>query len=454
MDIVRLGEYDNSNPSYLPDMIVDGFTSKIWTERFLEFGEFQLVTPYVDEIMEVLPEQTFISHRHTREVMQVETHSITTDDNGVETLTLSGRSVDCILDSRFVEGSYNKRRKMAKKYTPGSAALALVWNAIDNTGDSNGDYWDVSRIRKDGEDHGDMEGDGDRWPGNSKDKVPNVVVTDGAATGTGTSRNWWLKEGMLYEQLTRILRQGDLGIRTMRPPTGTTGSQADGFVGERVYVHSNLPEFGDVERVVDTNYPELRFDLYRGVDRTDKVVFNLRRDHFRSAQHLYSVADWKTALEVMSGLNLKWDIYRTGQSGFTGWQRRVMAMDAGDPDIPDPPDKPGKNASQAQKDAYDDKYDRWITRRNRVRSEFIDDYKKDGKKELNRHKRVYLFSGEVSDEAVADYAFGPDKDYYLGDTVTLRGRNGTTNTATVAEYVLTEDGTGQRGYPGLELKEE
>lgn len=467
MDIVRLGEYNNVNPDYLPDQIVEGFTSKIWTERYLDPGQFEFKTPFVDELMEILPEQTFISHRHTKEVMQVETHSISTDDFGVEELTISGRSVDAIFQSRFVEGSYGKRRQMARQYAPGGAAIVMMWNSVNN--DRTPDPKDVTRWRKDDDDlpEHDYDHDGPPWDWNTKDKLPNVEISDSATSTTGTMRRWWLKEGMLYDQLVRVLRQGHLGVRTIRPPSAVTADEGapDGFVGERCWVKSTpLDEFGDIVRVTKDNYTELRFDIYRGIDRSTgqsenpTVIFNLRRDHFDKAEHLYSRAEWKTHMEVMSGLNRRWDIYRSGQSGFTGWQRRTMAMDAGEPEIPEEPREPKRKnyesdaAYNTAHNNWENKHDRWLTRRNRNIDEFEEDYKEDGLKELNDFKRVFLFSGETSDEANDRFVYKTD--YNLGDKVTLRGRNGITETARVTEFVLTEDATGQRGYPGLEIVEE
>lgn len=456
MDIVRLGPYNNVDPTYLADRIVEGFTSKVWTERYLAPGEFELKTPYIDETMRVLPEMTLISHRHTKEVMKVETHEITTDEFGQETLTVRGRSADCILESRFVEGAYGKKRKMNKQYTPLGAALVMMWNVLDNEAATP---YDVTRQRKDGGPDNDDEGEGDRWPWNAKDKLPNVAVSDSVIVSTGNVRRWWLTEGMMYEQLLRMLDKGDLGIRTIRPPSSTIVLPvgiADGYEGERVWVKDGLNDIGDIGRDTDHTYVELRFDVYKGADRSldqsdrPAVVFSVRRDHFKQASSLYSAKDWKTALEIRSGLNRKYDIYRSGQSGYTGWDRLVIDYDAGEPDIPSQPDKPGKNANQAAKDKYDEKYDKWIIRRNKIVDEFEEDYKKDGVKLLKQHRKVSVFSGDLSDVAVAQYAY--KRDYFLGDTVTLAGRReDDLANVIVSEYVLTEDDTGERGYPGFEL---
>jgi len=448
MDIVRLGPYNNTSPTYLPDRMIENYTSMVWTERFLDPGEFIMRTPYIDEMMAILPELTLISHRHTTEVMMVESHLIVEDDNGNEELTISGRSVDAIFESRFLEGKYQKRRQMAKEYAPPSAAGVLMWNAIDNRTDPP---VDVTRARKDADPDGDVYVAGDPWPWNSKDALPNVAISDSSSGFTNADkRRWWLFEGPLYPQLIKILNRGNVGIRTIRPPSLITTSD------DRLSVSSAAnANFGEVVRVTQGSYSELRFDIYQGKDRShaqsvnDKVIFNILRDHFDKPQHLFSVKDWKTVAEVMSSLNSRKDIYRAGQSGLTGWERRVLAFDAGSPDIPDKPDYPGRNASDAEQEKYERKLARWQNERDDIVAKFKADYEEDALRELNRFQKDSLFSGDISEEGHALYKY--KRDYNLGDKVTLRGRRGLQEVAVVSGYVRTEDAEGDRGFPELTI---
>jgi hypothetical protein len=438
MEVVRLGEYNNDDPTYLPDMIIEGYTSMIWTERYLEPGEFILTTPYIDETYDALPEMTLISHRETRETMIVESHLITLDENGNEELTITGRSVDCMLQSRFLEAQYQKKRKMAMPYTDVDAAMVLIWNSIDNVSG-----YDVTRERKDADPDDDEYHDGDRWPWSDKDAIPNVAVSDSTVRPSlilpswGDAKRWWVREGLMYEQLIKILDQADLGIRTMRPPTPID------FGSQRVRVHYGLGDIGEVVREEWGTYNQLRFDVFQGQDRTvdqdhyPSVVFDVLRGDFEKSSNLWSTKDWKTELEILSGLNLKRDIYRDDQAGLTGWERRSMLYDAGTPELPDKPD--------ADVDDYATKIAHWRDRRDVIYAEFEEDYDKDGLRELNKYKKIALFSGDISPDASLVY----NVDYVLGDKVSLRGRRGLKASARVHEYVRTDDIEGDRGYPGF-----
>lgn len=450
MDVVRLGPYNNTDPTYLPDRMIENYTSLVWTERFLDPGEFIMKTPYVDEMLEVLPEMTLISHRHTSEVMLVESHLITKDALGNEELTIAGRSVDVMFEHRFIEGKYQKRRQMAREYAPPSAAGVLMWNAIDNLTDPP---VDVTRARKDADPDGDQYVAGDPWPWNSKDALPNVAISDSTSGFTNDDkRRWWLTEGMLYPQLIKILKRGEVGIRTIRPPSAVTTAD------DRLRVRSQPnADFGEIIRTTQGTYSELRFDIFQGKDRSHeqsanaRVIFNVIHDHFDETQHLYTVKDWKTVAEVMSSLNSRKDIYRAGQSGYSGWQRRALAFDAGSPDIPDKPDYPGKNASDAEQNKYERQFNRWKNERDDIVSKFKSDYEEDALRELNRFRKDSLFSGDISEEGLALYKY--KRDYDLGDKVTLRGRRGAQEVATVVGYVRTEDAEGDRGFPELTIND-
>lgn len=411
----------------------------IWTERFLSPGEFQLKTPYIEEMLEILPEKTLISHRQTKEVMMVEDHMIADNQEGIPELTVIGRSVDSILESRYVEGPYNKRRKMAKVYSNAGAALVLVWNVTVN--DSGND---VTR-QLSGEDN-----DGDPYTWNTKDPIPNVSVSDSVADPDPVKRKW-LREGMLYPQLIKFLNMGDLGIRTIRPPTASEQQV-------RVRNQKNPSEgaFGDIVRTEVLNVNSLRFDVFSGLDRSHsqttnpKVIFNTLRGDILNAQNLWSIRDWKTACEVAASINVP-DVYRAGQSGYTGWDRRVMMYDAGEPDFGmDRPEQPAHNASDAAWDAYEAKLAKWKNKRDAANAEFLEDSQDEALRELNKFRKLKVFTGDISTETPYLY----NVHYGLGDIVSLKGKYDQVTKMLVSEYVRTDDLEGDRGYPGLSMLED
>lgn len=419
MDVVRL-----NSSSYLPEDLIEGYDSLIWTERFQTPGDFEMQTPMVQEGLSLLPEGTFLSILQSDEVMRVETRLIKEDEEGRRMLTVSGRSVTSILESRHVEAPYGKRRKMAKKYSPTGAMAVLMWNVIDNHANK-----DVTRAND--------------FPWTSKDKIPNVSISDSVPVD-GTLRNWWLEQGPLWPQLEKIMLDGDLGLRTIRPESGPM---------TRIAVESALANRGDIQREVITDVTSLRFDIYKGLDRshqqaTNSVVgFNHIQGHIENDEYLFSNQDHKTACEVMTGVGGD-DVYRSGDAGLTGWDRRVMSYDGGEPEYPkEKPTYPGKNASNADQTKYENDLAEWQNKKAEVDAEFLSDVEEDALRELKKQRRVKLFSGDIS--PLAPYVYRTH--YKLGDFVTLYGDYNQTERMVVSEYIRTEDAEGDRGYPGLIL---
>lgn len=424
MDVFRLGPAGSID--YIPDMLIEGYDSMIWTERFQTPGEFELKTPRVKETLDLLPEMTLISTRESKEVMMVENRLIEQDESGNWTLTVSGRSVTAFLEHRHVEGPYSKRRKLARKYSATGALSVLIWNVIDNHTNK-----DVTR-----------EGD---FVWTDKDKIPNVSVSESVPV-TGDLRNWWVEEGPLYPQLDKIMLRGELGLRTIRP-TPNSGNMT------KVSIESALASRGDIIRTLVVNPTSLRFDIYEGLDRSHTqtsnpvVGFNYIQGDIDNDKYLFSNQDYKTACEVMTGVGGK-DVYRSGDATLSGWARRVMSFDGGEPEYKkEKPTYPGKNASNTEQTKYDDDLAEWKNNKAAIDAEFLVDVEDDAIRALKKQRRVKLFSGDIS--PLAPYAYNTH--YKLGDYVTLYGAYSQTERMVVSEYVRTEDAEGDRGYPGLVL---
>lgn len=452
MDVVRLGLPGDT--TYMPDALVEGYNSMIWTERHVDPGDFQLKTSLIDETMDLLPEGALISHLETEEVAAVENRIIGVDDNGLPELTITGRSLTFFPENRHVEASYQKNRKMIREYRPAGAAAVLLWNAFDN----NSGY-DHTRLGQ------------KAWT--IKDRIPNVAIVDSVPTSVGNQRRWHLKEGPLYPQLYNVLLKGDLGLRMVRPPSksmkvvsvGNDWLTVTNHSGG-VEVSSQQMEGGAITRTA-TDTSSLVFELYYGTDRSSSVIFSVTRGDFEKMQYLFSVQSYKTAMEVMSSVAVS-DVYRnTDQEAYTGLDRRVGSYDAGSPELPDEPEKPERpddpksTATQAEKDQFTKDLDAWrdamdvwrpkhadwALDRDSAIADFKADAEDDAQRELKKTRRVSLFTGDISPYAGFKYK----TDYDLGDTVLLQGDYNQSQKLIVSEYVRTEDADGDRGYPGLVL---
>lgn len=453
MDVVRLGPLGNTR--YRPDALVEGYSSMIWTERQQTPGDFQLVTPLVDETLSLLPEGCFISHLETDEVAMVENRTIQINEKGEAELKVVGRTLDFFPEHRHVEGPYNKNRTMIRKYRPVGAVAVLLWNAFDNaTG------VDHTRLGQKSQ--------------TDKDKLPNVAIVDSVPTDVGNQRRWRLKEGPLYPQLQDILVRGDLGLRAIRPITSGKKVVSVGNDWLTVTTHSGGVEVssqqmegGSITRTLTDDINALIFEIYSGRDLTSTVVLDVDEGVFDKVQYLFSNQIYKTSMEVMSSTPVS-DVTRNAtEAAYSGWDRRVASMDAGDPELPDEPEKPDRpdepkqNAPQSEWDTWhkdmDDwrdemdkwrpKHADWIADRDKALDEFKEDATDDALKQLKKMKRMSVVSGDISPFAKFKYKV----DYDLGDTVLLKGNYKQTQKLVVSEYTRTEDASGDRGFPGLVL---
>jgi len=393
MDIVRLDP-----TTYLADGLVEGASSKIWTERFAEAGDFQLTTGAIEQTRAFIPEGSLVSVRDSKEVMFVETHEVKRDDAGIPTLTTKGRTFETFAENRAAVGEYQKSWVPLKEYTTAELVSYLLWTYLVNaTGQ------DPSRAG---------EGIG------TQSAIPGVVVTD-STTVVEAVKEWTLQAGNVYQQIRDFLSLGNLGVRTIRPP-GTSGKVV-------TFDTSGGGARGTVYKTDTAGIGQLRTDVYNGTDRTrmqsavEPVIFHYASGHIDNPQYLFSTRDLKNVAHVSASVGNFFVWPGTGLTPPsvipTGLARRILYVDGGRMETGD--DEDVFTASVVQKALI----------------------------ELSKHNRAAAFDGSVS--AVSPFNYG--EQYFLGDQVTLLGEYGLETSMTVSEYVRTEDHEGDRGFPTLIL---
>jgi hypothetical protein len=393
MDVLRLNA-----SSYLPEMLIEDYSSMIWTERFLGNGEFSMKTPFVTKILPLLPEGQLISLRDSLEVMIVESQSIDVDSNGDKELTLTGRTIETFSENRVTRMAvYGELLKMAQLYKTSEFAAFLIWNYLVNatTEDPLGAVWTKDALSA----------------------IPNLIVTNSVATAE-TAKQWFLDKGEVYSQLVDLLGLGILGIRNIRP-ANTTANVVSVDV-------TRTGTRGTMTKTSTPNLSQLRIDLYNGVDRTRQnnitpVIFHYDSGHIDSPKYLWSIKDYKTVATVSSSIGNQ-DIWLS-TGGLTppgsnpgGLSRRNLFVDGGD-------------------------------QGDQLLADFQASIIQQALIELTKHNNAILFDGAIS--AVSPYIYNTH--YSLGDKVTLMAEYGFESPMMVAEYVRTEDHDGDRGYPTLIL---
>lgn len=96
MDFIKL----LPTPSISGGLILNRIDSAVWIERYREAGEFHITTDRSSGLLEELPTGSFITHKDTLDVMEVDVHSIAGN-----VVTISGRGITTVFDRRIVGSS-------------------------------------------------------------------------------------------------------------------------------------------------------------------------------------------------------------------------------------------------------------------------------------------------------------------------------------------------------------
>jgi hypothetical protein len=84
--------------------IIDNYESLIWTDRYFEYGDFELYLPMQIDLLASLQKDNYMYIRDSEHLMIIEDFEITTDAEIGSRLRVIGRSLESILDRRIVWG--------------------------------------------------------------------------------------------------------------------------------------------------------------------------------------------------------------------------------------------------------------------------------------------------------------------------------------------------------------
>ena len=82
--------------------LIDNFVSLIWTTRYYFSGDFELYLPVTSESIEILQIGNYLQTTESAYSMIIESIDIKTDAENGNYLTVSGRSVESVLDRRII----------------------------------------------------------------------------------------------------------------------------------------------------------------------------------------------------------------------------------------------------------------------------------------------------------------------------------------------------------------
>lgn len=264
--------------------VTDLFESMIWTERWAEVGDFELVIASTRDNRSLFTTGTRIAINESYRVMTIEEVEDSTSDDGSATLTIRGRSIEQVLEDRaawttasalstITIGGTKEVKKWVLTGTPGNIARQM-FNSVCRTGSLNA-YDTIPLLQT-----------GSIFP----------VDTIGEPVDSIT---WEIEPGKsLYDAIKELCDIYELGFRLVRN--------------------------------ADTS--QLYFDIYSGTNRTTRqddfaaVVFSKDLDNLQNTKTLDSITDYKNVAYVWNEQGFQ-IVYAAGAEPETaGLDRRAIQL--------------------------------------------------------------------------------------------------------------------------------
>lgn len=95
------------NASFETLAVIDTFISSIWTERYNDCGDFELLVQHTKTNKELLVEGNYLVRNDSEYIMAIETIEATYDSENGDTLKVSGRTAESFMERRIIWGIVN-----------------------------------------------------------------------------------------------------------------------------------------------------------------------------------------------------------------------------------------------------------------------------------------------------------------------------------------------------------
>lgn len=377
---------------------ISDYSSLVWTERFRDYGEFQINIPRSALSATRFWPGTLLGIQESDQVMLVETQRERVNSQGYLELILTGRSAESIIEDRVLWAPQGTTFTLARQYNDLDAALLYLWGAVlnDTTNDVGYTVPRPTYI-------------------STGAKISDLILTDSLPSNSGFYHKINVNPGQMGPTIRQFLIDGGFGLRCVRPPSNVQDIYS-------VTVDPvNGPNKGMITRTrLAGTTTKLRFDVYAGVDRSimpptqDQAVFLSTE-----AGHLENVDVATTYREFVTST--------------------VFGVDASTyyPAI-----------TSVAFDADFGVRQRFLDASSLVQGMTVAEHPPI----ISRAQQLYFQShtnrAVLTADVAQDMPFAYGVDYGLGDTVMLRYKD-RTRRVLVNEYTRVDDHEGSRAYPGF-----
>jgi hypothetical protein len=377
-----------------PIDLVDEYVSFIWTERYAEKGDFQLVTLSTAANRRRFVADTMISIADSKRIMRVQSVEEKDDeDNGV-TLTVKGFDLSFMLQQRVSAsraGVAHDGMLLNVTSFDGFAPIELintmVWRICVPTSGWQLDAGDAIPYLNDF-----VLTPGSLYPAsNIPEPAPGGIV-------------WEQKVASLYSAVTDVCKAYDLGYRLYKDP----------------------------------NAMKLYFEAYNGLDRTSiqtdfpPVIFS------SDMTNLQSTTQYQDNIEHYNVVVAIYEYPNPVEGGLP--ETLTIHEIVSDPQL------------TFSSGGFDQKT-KFISisqlPEGMLLTEVPDYLIQLANEELNRSRPVYVYDGEIDQNS--DFVY--EQDYFLGDLVEVQGNDGGGAYMRVVEQIIKYDSGGKSSYPSLLTKD-
>jgi hypothetical protein len=266
---------------YRREVLIDVYTSLIWTERFNGYGDFELILPFNTKNAQLLTHGDTLALEGSYRVMMVENFNLSYDVDGNAIFKIFGRSLEALLESRAAILPFSNMSESLKWELTGTpAAIARkIFHDICVVG--------VVDL---------------------KDRLPFII------------------EGSLFHENTIPEPSGEMTIEIA--PTSV-------YAAIQEICASNELGFRIV-RNLDTS--ELYFDVYSGNDRTsaqtvlNPVTFSPEFDKIREMSESSESSEYRNVVYVVSKQGNKVMHAEGSDPDAEGYARKVVVVEVTDMD--------------------------------------------------------------------------------------------------------------------------
>jgi Siphovirus ReqiPepy6 Gp37-like protein len=247
---------------YFGGALVDDYSSLVWTERYLDYGEFQLNIPAQKAVRPFYP-GTLFGIDSSPCVMLAESQQESVNDEGYPEIVITGRSAESILENRVLWAPHGSDLTLARTYTYLDAALLYIWGGLLNGTTSDVGYT-VARPAEI----------------SLNSKITDAILTDSSPATSLTPQKITVALGQVGPKVREFLTKAGRGIRCVRPVSNVDGVQqisVDPANGANKGLITRTPMSGVTW--------SLRFDVYSGIDHAnpppgyDVVYFSSEAGH-------------------------------------------------------------------------------------------------------------------------------------------------------------------------------